>query len=101
MERGTLPRGVSGLSYIIRLRFNIWVFVANYAGPAQLSGRLNKAAANWTATGNLDFLNTWCVVLFPYCCESDEWSSGLTNSEKSVANPVLLVHITSADSFVL
>jgi len=50
------------------LRFSIWfdVFfnlidggIAAYGGPAELAHRLNEAAANWTAQGDLDFLNNW------------------------------------------
>jgi hypothetical protein len=33
--------------------------IAAYGGPAKLARRLNKAAANWTAQGDLDFLNNW------------------------------------------
>jgi hypothetical protein len=32
---------------------------APYGGPASLARRLNEAAANWTAQGDLDFLNNW------------------------------------------
>jgi hypothetical protein len=33
--------------------------IASYGGPTTLAHRLNKAAANWTAHGDLDFLNNW------------------------------------------
>ena len=33
--------------------------IAEYGGPTTLADRLNKAAANWTAHGDLDFLNNW------------------------------------------
>ncbi len=32
---------------------------AKYGGPASLARRLHKAAANWTANNDLDFLNSW------------------------------------------
>ena len=35
---------------------------ASYGGPANFSGRLNQAAAGWTATGDLKFMNEWCVL---------------------------------------
>lgn len=34
---------------------------ASYGGPAGLADRLHKAASNWTASGELEFLNEWCV----------------------------------------
>jgi hypothetical protein len=33
--------------------------IAEYGGPTKLARRLNEAAANWTAQGDLDFLNNW------------------------------------------
>jgi hypothetical protein len=33
--------------------------IAAYGGPARLARRLNEAAADWTAQGDLDFLNNW------------------------------------------
>jgi hypothetical protein len=33
--------------------------IAAFGGPASLARRLNEAAANWTAQGDLDFLNNW------------------------------------------
>lgn len=33
--------------------------IASHGGPSSLARRLNEAAANWTAYGDLDFLNTW------------------------------------------
>jgi hypothetical protein len=33
--------------------------IASYGGPAALAHRLNEAAADWTAQGDLDFLNNW------------------------------------------
>jgi hypothetical protein len=33
--------------------------IASYGGPTTLAHRLNEAAANWTAHGDLDFLNNW------------------------------------------
>ena len=35
------------------------VEIAAYGGPTTLARRLNEAAANWTANGDLDFLNNW------------------------------------------
>ena len=32
---------------------------ASFGGPSSLAHRLHEAAANWTAKGNLDFLNSW------------------------------------------
>ena len=36
-------------------------FAASYGGPAYLAGRLHDAAAQWTASGELEFLNEWCA----------------------------------------
>ncbi|KAI9509975.1 phosphoglycerate mutase-like protein [Russula earlei] len=36
---------------------------ASYAGPFKLARRLNEAAANWTAHGDLVFLNDWTYKL--------------------------------------
>jgi len=33
--------------------------IASYGGPANLAHRLNEAAADWTAQGDLNFLNHW------------------------------------------
>jgi hypothetical protein len=33
--------------------------IAAYGGPTELAHRLNEAAADWTAHGDLDFLNNW------------------------------------------
>ncbi|KAG6900350.1 hypothetical protein C0993_011981, partial [Termitomyces sp. T159_Od127] len=54
---------VTGLHFLHRHGARYPTAWTNYAGPARLAGRLNKAAANWTATGNLDFLNTWTYKL--------------------------------------
>ncbi|KAG7086094.1 hypothetical protein E1B28_003609 [Marasmius oreades] len=35
----------------------------SYGGPASLATRLNKAASQWTASGNLSFLNEWTYKL--------------------------------------
>ena len=35
---------------------------AAYGGPAALAGRLHESAANWTAKGELGFLNSWYVL---------------------------------------
>lgn len=37
--------------------------IAFYGGPASLARRLHKAAADWTAKGDLDFLNSWQVYV--------------------------------------
>ncbi|KAG6828355.1 hypothetical protein H0H92_008243 [Tricholoma furcatifolium] len=37
--------------------------LASYGGPTKLADKLNNAAANWTATGELDFLNSWTYKL--------------------------------------
>ncbi|GJE91986.1 phosphoglycerate mutase-like protein [Phanerochaete sordida] len=36
---------------------------ANYGGPANIAGRLHENAAEWTAEGELKFLNTWTYKL--------------------------------------
>ncbi|KAI0048206.1 phosphoglycerate mutase-like protein [Auriscalpium vulgare] len=36
---------------------------AAYGGPSALAGRLHKSAADWTASGELDFLNAWTYKL--------------------------------------
>ncbi|KAJ3556987.1 hypothetical protein NM688_g1721 [Phlebia brevispora] len=36
---------------------------ASYAGPANFSARLNKAAAGWNASGELAFMNEWTYKL--------------------------------------
>lgn len=66
MGPGTPLRGVSGLfreySRWSHLFFDrIDGEIAAYGGPAALAHRLNEAAANWTAQGDLDFLNNWYV----------------------------------------
>lgn len=37
--------------------------IASYGGPANFSGRLNKAASQWTALGDLEFMNEWYVAV--------------------------------------
>lgn len=38
-----------------------WGIAVSYGGPAYLAGRLHDAAAQWTASGELEFLNEWCA----------------------------------------
>ena len=49
------------------LRSGIDGHAASYGGPANFSGRLNQIAEEWTATGELAFMNEWCVMkqLYP------------------------------------
>ncbi|PSS34179.1 hypothetical protein PHLCEN_2v1796 [Hermanssonia centrifuga] len=37
---------------------------ASYGGPANFSARLNQAAAGWNASGDLEFMNTWFVLIY-------------------------------------
>jgi hypothetical protein len=40
--------------------------IATYAGPAEFAGRLYNATLageKWSASGDLEFLNDWCVIL--------------------------------------
>jgi hypothetical protein len=41
---------------------------ASYGGPANFSGRLNQVASKWNGTGELEFMNEWCVqTVFALC----------------------------------
>lgn len=37
--------------------------LAMYGGPADFASRLHAAAAGWNASGDLNFMNDWCVSL--------------------------------------
>ena len=39
--------------------------IASYGGPAKISTKLHKSPESWNATGELRFLNDWCVLLCP------------------------------------
>ncbi|KAG5337265.1 hypothetical protein C0989_010032 [Termitomyces sp. Mn162] len=56
---------------------------ASYGGPASLAARLNEAAAEWNASGSLEFLNDWYVPLFFVEVMVLTAVEGHTNSEKS------------------
>jgi hypothetical protein len=63
MVRGILHLGVSfrfSILYIFVLKI---VRVALYGGPADFAGRLHDAAVRIEASGDLEFLNSWCVGL--------------------------------------
>jgi hypothetical protein len=39
------------------------VLIADFGGPAQFATKLHKSPESWNATGELKFLNDWCVLL--------------------------------------
>lgn len=49
--------------------------LASYAGPAKLARRLHDNAASWTASGELSFLNNWCVSSLQHHCHQYSVSS--------------------------
>jgi hypothetical protein len=59
MGQDILPPGVSDSLDTRQFYSLIDDEVASYGGPASLARRLNEAAANWMAHGDLDFLNNW------------------------------------------
>ena len=67
MGQGTLLPGVCPFctGYDVSL---ICTWLASYGGPAKLAGQLHKSAANWTASGNLEFLNEWTYKLGEEVC---------------------------------
>ncbi|KAI0306751.1 phosphoglycerate mutase-like protein [Multifurca ochricompacta] len=54
---------VTGLHFLHRHGARYPTSWASYGGPSSLASRLNKAAANWTARGELNFLNDWTYKL--------------------------------------
>lgn len=45
------------------------VEIASYGGPSRLATKLHDAGVNWSAEGDLSFLNEWFVIslgLGPY-----------------------------------
>ena len=64
MGHGILRSGVSGILYLVDP--GIHDYVAAYGGPANFSSRLNQVATKWNASGELSFMNEWCVSLFQY-----------------------------------
>ncbi|KAG6909600.1 hypothetical protein DXG01_016639 [Tephrocybe rancida] len=54
---------VTGLHFLHRHGARYPTQWAAYGGPAKLARKLNKAAADWNATGNLEFLNEWSYKL--------------------------------------
>ncbi|KAI9466017.1 hypothetical protein BJY52DRAFT_1238865 [Lactarius psammicola] len=54
---------VTGLHFLHRHGARYPTSWASYGGPASLARRLNEAAADWTAQGDLDFLNNWTYKL--------------------------------------
>lgn len=39
------------------------LLIASYGGPANFATKLHKSPESWNVTGELDFLNDWCVLL--------------------------------------
>ncbi|KAF8264886.1 hypothetical protein EI94DRAFT_1427358, partial [Lactarius quietus] len=54
---------VTGLHFLHHHRARYPTSLSSYSGPSSLVHRLNKAVVDWTARGNLDFLNTWSYKL--------------------------------------
>ncbi|TFK25804.1 phosphoglycerate mutase-like protein [Coprinopsis marcescibilis] len=54
---------VTGLHFLHRHGARYPTAWASYGGPAKLATKLNKYAKDWTATGDLDFLNQWTYKL--------------------------------------
>ncbi|KAG5727396.1 3-phytase A [Termitomyces sp. T112] len=54
---------VTGLHFLHRHGARYPTQWASYGGPASLAARLNEAAAEWNASGSLDFLNDWTYKL--------------------------------------
>jgi len=49
--------------------------LASYGGTANLAGRLHQLAANWTASGDLQFLNEWTYKLGEEVLETNKFRS--------------------------
>lgn len=61
------------------------MLLASYGGPAAFATRLNLNAENWTAKGDLDFLNEWYVArMLHHASIHSRVSSGHTSLEKKV-----------------
>ncbi|KAI0273831.1 phosphoglycerate mutase-like protein [Gloeopeniophorella convolvens] len=54
---------VTGLHFLHRHGARYPTSWAAYGGPASLARRLNEAAVDWTAQGELEFLNNWTYKL--------------------------------------
>ncbi|KAI0029734.1 phosphoglycerate mutase-like protein [Vararia minispora EC-137] len=54
---------VTGLHFVHRHGARYPTSWASYGGPSLLAGRLHKTATNWTAKGELEFLNDWTYKL--------------------------------------
>jgi hypothetical protein len=54
---------VTGLHFLHRHGARYPTTSSSYGGPSSLARRLNKAAADWTAQGDLGFLNNWTYKL--------------------------------------
>ncbi|KAF9265875.1 phosphoglycerate mutase-like protein [Marasmius fiardii PR-910] len=54
---------VTGLHFLHRHGARYPTAWASYGGPSGLANRLNQAASNWTASGDLNFLNEWTYKL--------------------------------------
>ncbi|KAJ7682171.1 hypothetical protein DFH06DRAFT_1119467 [Mycena polygramma] len=54
---------VTGLHFLHRHGARYPTAYASYGGPANFSSRLNAAASNWTAKGDLEFMNEWTYKL--------------------------------------
>lgn len=61
MAPGILQLGVSIL--FLRFCYQLKIGKASFGGPADFATRLHKAAENWTATGDLAFMNQWTYKL--------------------------------------
>lgn len=75
---------ITGLHLVHRHGARYPTQFASYGGPANFSGRLNQAAAGWTATGDLEFLNEWCVECIIISARSLTCHVGRTSWEKKV-----------------
>ncbi|KAL0571706.1 hypothetical protein V5O48_010246 [Marasmius crinis-equi] len=54
---------VTGLHFLHRHGARYPTAWASYGGPSAFAGRLNKAASEWSSSGNLKFLNEWTYKL--------------------------------------
>ncbi|KAF7296481.1 AB hydrolase-1 domain-containing protein [Mycena chlorophos] len=54
---------VTGLHLLHRHGARYPTAYATYGGPSKLAGRLNPVASQWTASGDLEFLNDWTYKL--------------------------------------
>ena len=68
MERDTLQHGVYIFIFFCLNLFTdsgVWL-IASYGGPAKFATKLHKSPGKWNATGELDFLNKWCVFYYTF-----------------------------------